>query len=112
MDSPSKASAKVPACFHHQASGQAVVKLGGRFVYLGAFGSQAAEQAYQRVVAEWQVRGGLGSAPQITVDHVTAGYWRHAEGYYRKNGKPIWQQLVDRHCITAHYESVKRFILD
>ena len=27
-----------------------------------------------------------------------------------RNGKSIWQELVDRHGSTAHYESVKRFI--
>lgn len=58
MGSPSKPSAQVPACFLHKGSGQAAVKLAGRFVYLGPFGSDEAAQNYRRVVAEWQASGG------------------------------------------------------
>ncbi|MDZ4784352.1 MAG: site-specific integrase [Planctomycetia bacterium] len=78
----------VPACFEHKATGQAVVKLAGRFVYLGAFGSDEALQRYRRVIAEWQAKGCWTPEAAIVVKQVIAGYWRHAEVYYRKNGKP------------------------
>ncbi len=86
MDSPSTTPSKVPACIHHKGSGQAVVKLGGRFVYLGAYGSEAAAQNYRRAVAEWQATGGQAAVEALTVDHVIAGYWRHAEVYCRAAG--------------------------
>ncbi|MEQ1633216.1 MAG: site-specific integrase [Planctomycetota bacterium] len=96
--------AKVPACIHHKGSGQAVVKLGGRFVYLGAYGSEAAEQNYRRVVAEWQATGGQVAAKVLTVDHVIAGYWQHAEVYYRKNGKPTSELSVLRLAMRPLHE--------
>jgi len=45
-------SRQLPAYQHHKAFGQAAVKLGGRFVCLGAFGSEEAQVRYRRVVAE------------------------------------------------------------
>lgn len=94
MESPSTAPATVPACFHHKGSGQAAVKLDGRFVYLGAFGSEEAQLRYRRVVAEWQASGGSAALPVVQVKHVIAGYWKHAEVYYRKNGKPTSELSV------------------
>jgi len=93
VGSPSKVPA-APACFEHKATGQAVVKLGGRFVYLGAFGSEEAQQKYRRVLAEFRATGGVAAVAVVTVDHVIAGYWRHAEVYYRKNGKPTSELSV------------------
>lgn len=78
---------QVPALQRHKASGQAVVRLGHRDVYLGPFGSAEAEQKYRRLVAEWLARGG-GEVPAVVlVQHVIDGYWQHAEIYYRKNGR-------------------------
>ena len=94
MESPSTAPATVPACFHHKGSGQAAVKLGGRFVYLGAFGSEEAQLRYRRVVAEWRASGGSAALQVVQVKHVIAGYWKHAEVYYRKNGKPTSELSV------------------
>lgn len=95
MDSSSRQPA-TPACFEHKATGQAVVKLGGRFVYLGAFGSEQAQQRYLRVVAEWKAKGSRALAREAMVDDPVAGYWCHAEVHYRKNGKPTSEQSVLR----------------
>jgi integrase len=84
----------MPACFEHKATGQAVVKLAGRFVYLGAWGSEEAQQRYRRVVAEWLARGKFAPQAVVLVKHAIAGYWRHAEVYYRKNGKPTSELSV------------------
>lgn len=89
-------SRRVPACQLHKASGQAVVKLGGRVVYLGPFGSEEAEQAYRRTIAEWQARGEFVPQAVVLVKHVIAVYWKHAEVYYRKNGKPTSELSVLR----------------
>lgn len=104
MDSPSTTPAKVPACIHHKGSGQAMVKLGGRAVYLGPFGSEAAAQNYRRAVAEWQATGGQAAVEVLTVDHVIAGYWRHAEVYYRKNGRPTSELSVLRLAMKPLHE--------
>jgi integrase len=89
-------SRKVPALQLHKASGRAVVKLGGRVVYLGVYGSEEAQSAYLRLVAEWQASGGVAAVEVVTVDQVIAGYWQHAEVYYRKNGKPTSELSVLR----------------
>ena len=81
-----------------------MVKLAGRFVYLGAFGSEEAQQKYRRVVAEFQATGGVVAVPVVTVDHVIAGYWRHAEVYYRKNGKPTSELSVLRLAMRHLHE--------
>jgi integrase len=65
-----------------------VVKLGGRVVYLGPFGSDESRVRYRREVAEWQALGSAASVEVVLVGHVIDGYWKHAEVYYRKNGKP------------------------
>ncbi|MBL8753078.1 MAG: site-specific integrase [Planctomycetes bacterium] len=71
-----------------------MVKLGDRVVYLGPYGSEEAQAAYLRVVAEWRASGGVVAAKVVTVDHVIAGYWQHAEVYYRKDGKPTSELSV------------------
>lgn len=94
MGSSSVRPAAVPACFHHKASGQAAVKLAGQFVYLGPFGSEEAAQRYRRVIAEWQAKGCWAPARAVLVKDLIAGYWQHAEVYYRKNGKPTSELSV------------------
>lgn len=95
VGSPSGVPA-APAMFLHKATGQAVVKLAGRFVYLGLFGSEDAQQRYRRVTAEWQARGAFAPDAVVLVKHAIAGYWKHAEVYYRKNGKPTSELSVLR----------------
>lgn len=76
----------------HKASGQGIVTLGGRMVYLGKYGSEASRDEYERVIGEWLAKGqyldGVESTDLFSVDDLIAGYWRHAEVYYRKDGKP------------------------
>ena len=87
-----KQSKGVPSYRFHKASGQAIVTLEGRMMYLGRFGSEESRERYERVVSEWMAQGqdltpGENSA-DLSVDDLTAAYWRHAEIYYRKDGKP------------------------
>ena len=44
---------RVPSYRHHKASGQAVVALDGRDVYLGPYGTDQSRERYQRVISEW-----------------------------------------------------------
>ncbi len=84
-------SLAVPNYRRHKASGQAVVRLAGRDIYLGKHGSAASQEAYKRFVAEYLERGGVYDGADLrdtTVLEVMAGYIRFARGYYRKNGKP------------------------
>ena len=50
----SRRALKVPSYCLHKASGRAVVRLGGRDVYLGEYGSPESHEEYERVIAEWR----------------------------------------------------------
>jgi len=48
-----------PAMRHHKGTGQAYVRISGRQIYLGAWGSAKAQRAYRDLVASWATTGGL-----------------------------------------------------
>lgn len=77
---------RVPKLSHHKASGNAVVRLGGKDFYLGPWKSKAAKVEYDRLVAEWLIGGRVtaqAGATAINVNQVMAAFWDHAEAYYR-----------------------------
>ncbi len=63
---------------------------GCRTYFPGAYGSAESKQAYGRAIAELQSHGGRPPAPidKITIVEVLAAYWRHAQAYYVKDGRP------------------------
>jgi integrase len=90
----------VPTYRKHRQSGQAVVTLpdglgGRRDVLLGRYGSKESRLEYARVIAEWEANGRrlpvAVAAADLSVNEMILGYWRFAEGYYRKNGQPTKQ---------------------
>lgn len=88
----------VPSYCLHKASGQAVVRVGGRDVYLGPFGSEESKNEYTRVLAECQVRRKEQAAeaatlmetvdPSMTLSEVLMRYRDFAKEYYSKDGVP------------------------
>jgi hypothetical protein len=48
----------------HRASGQAVVTIDNRDIYLGPYGSKASRNEYDRVIAEWVANGRRGRSPR------------------------------------------------
>lgn len=59
---------RLPKYGKHKASGQAVVKLDGRDVYLGLWNFRAGQLEYDRVIGEWLANGrALPAATQLTV---------------------------------------------
>jgi integrase len=79
----------VPRYRRHKSTGQAVVRLEGRDIYLGKYRTAASREAYKRFVAEWSQNGGRLPAPQHTaiVTEIIVAYLEFADGYYCKNGK-------------------------
>jgi len=80
---------RVPSYRRHKPSGQTVVTVGGRDIYLGKHNTAASIAEYKRVIAEWSAHG--GSIPQVqandlTVVELTAAFMRHAKDYYRTAG--------------------------
>ncbi|HEV3083445.1 MAG TPA: site-specific integrase [Gemmataceae bacterium] len=91
----------VPSYRKHGQSGQAIVTLPDglgrrRDILLGKYGTGESRQEYARVIAEWEANGRrlLGPVAQAnpTVNELMLTYWKFAEEYYRKNGKPTSQQ--------------------
>jgi integrase len=91
---------KLPSLCYHKASGQAVVTLGGRDIYLGLWGSPASRVEYERVIGEWLVsRQAPQKAPESkasadpTIFEILAAFWKHAEQHYRDaGGQPTDEQ--------------------
>lgn len=75
-----------PAYRHHKASRQAVVRLGGKDLYLGRHGSAESKRRYRKLMAEWQASGGsvavTSKQTDITIVEVLAAYLKHAKAYY------------------------------
>ncbi len=93
---------KIPAYGRHKASGQAVVCINGRDVYLGKYGTPESYEKYHRLIAECFPKGPNSLAPatalaapmggDLTVVELVAAYWQHAKTYYVKNGRPTSEQ--------------------
>src|SRR5262245_30697596 len=87
-----------PSLSHHKGSAQGVVRLNGRDVYCGRFGTPECEANYHRAIAEWVANGRRlpaksdgepSSGPEdLTVNEFLLAYLRHADAYYVKNGEP------------------------
>lgn len=83
-------TSSAPRYCRHKATEQAVVRLAGRDIYLGKYGTAASQEAYRRVIAEWTQHGGAlpSEHHEFTVVELLAAYLRFAKTYYRKHGKP------------------------
>jgi integrase len=88
---------RLPVPRLHKPSGQARLRIAGREIWLGRYGSPEADTAYHRVMAEWLATGKRPPAPPAsagaeastpTVSEVILAYWRFVEGYYVKDGRP------------------------
>ncbi len=78
-----------PRYRRHKATGQAVVRLEGRDIYLGKYGTAPSREAFKRFVAEWSQGGGNLPAQkhQAAVAELVVAYIKFATVYYIKNGK-------------------------
>jgi len=90
-------SSAVPRYCLHKPTGQAYVRVRGKFHYLGPFGSPESNAAYQAIVENLArdayrelVGEAVNAAPpsMLTVVELAAAYLDFADGYYRKNGRP------------------------
>jgi integrase len=92
-----------PKYRHYRPKNLAVVRIDGRDIYLGKYGSPESWEKYGRVVAELRARGITRSSPStadkpgpdetLTVNELILAYWRHVETYYRgPDGQPSHEQ--------------------
>jgi integrase len=97
-------SALVPKYCLHKPSGRAYVRIRGKVVYVGQYGTADSKQEYGRLVAELAVRP-TSPLPQagdkITVIEMCVAYWEFAQRYYCKNGRSTSQVHIIRQALRA-----------
>ena len=76
---------RTPSYRKHKGSGQAVVTLDGREVYLGKHGTPASKAEYDRLIAIWLANGRRlpNDDVELTVNELALEFWKHAERYFR-----------------------------
>jgi hypothetical protein len=98
-----------PKLTHHKASGQGVVRLNGKDVYCGPYGTPECKVRYLRSVAEWTERRREAPAPTAetspsgsgdpTVNELALADLQFADSYYVKNGAPTTEARDIRYSI-------------
>ncbi len=82
-------SFRTPSYRLHKPTNQAVVTIGGRDSYLGAYNSAKSRAEYDRLIAEWLVNGRqVAAIHSATVNELMVGYIRNVDLYYVKDGSP------------------------
>ena len=86
-------SVRTPKYRLHKGSGQALVQLDGRRIYLGRYGTPESKEQYRRLVTKWLSQPNDKATNQCAVDRelsvseLLAEYVRYAKSYYVKNGE-------------------------
>ena len=106
---PRTAGQSIPTYRKHRPTGQAVVTLYGRDVYLGAHGTKASKIEYDRLITEWLANGRQAKATgDLTLAELMSRYRQHVVGHYVKNGKPTSEQ----HDIALALRPVRQLYAD
>ena len=75
---PVRRRERIPQYRRHSPTGQAVVTLGRRDIYLGRWNTAASRAEYDRLIGEWLAGGRRLPCPQsdLTVVELIRQYWR------------------------------------
>ena len=101
-------SIRIPKYRLHKGSGQALVQINGDRIYLGKYDSEESKEEYQRLIAEWLSNGRQRVSPPtadpqakaaLSIKELILAYWRFAESYYSKEGKPTKELICMREAI-------------
>jgi hypothetical protein len=80
-----RAATRPPSYRMHKGSGQAVVTIDGKDIYLGRYGTPKSKAAYDRIIKEWLGNGRrFSNANPITVAKVIECFWEWAQTHYRR----------------------------
>ncbi|HEX4000818.1 MAG TPA: site-specific integrase [Pirellulales bacterium] len=95
---------RIPSYRRHKPSGQAVVTIAGRDIYLGSWNTATSRAEYNRIIAEWTAQGGTlpqKASSDFTITELLAAFEQYAKGYYRgPDGKPTTE--------TANFKPIMR----
>jgi hypothetical protein len=84
------AKRRTPSYCLHKPTGQAYVCLNGKHHYLGKYGSDESRAEYDRKIEDFLSGGDVRS--DIKISALCLAFWKHAQGYYVKDGKPTDEQ--------------------
>lgn len=95
-----------PPAYRKHPTGQAIVSIGGRMVYLGRYGSADSWAKYHRVLGEAAINGGRPPVAKsdVTVSELIEAYRPFAESNHPKNIDGIRQAC---RYLRQHYGSTK-----
>ncbi len=82
----------------HKASGQARVRMDGKDVYLGVYGSPESHQRYGKRIEEW-LRRQDEQPSEMTIAEVSLVYLEHCKQRYRKHGRETSEVSLIRHAL-------------
>jgi len=101
-------TSKPPSYRLHRPTGQAVVTLDGKDYYLGLHDTKVSRDAYDRFIGEWLANGhrlpATRTSAGMSVSELILAYWKHAETYYVKNGRPTSEVT----CVREAMRPLKR----
>ncbi|MCC7085496.1 MAG: site-specific integrase [Pirellulales bacterium] len=103
---PRIAGQAIPKYCKHRATGQAVVTLFGRDVYLGPHGTKASKLEYDRLITEWLANGRQAPSKltgDLTLAELIKRYRGHVVVHYTKNGR----QTSEQHSIALALRPVR-----
>ena len=107
---------RVPSYRCHAATGQAVVTLNGKDIYLGAYDTAESRARYDRAIGEWLISGRLShgrAAQTLSVNQVIVAFYTWALDHYRAadgiaSREPEGMKLAFRPLKQLYGDSTRR----
>jgi hypothetical protein len=78
---------RLPQYCHHIPTGQAYVRIDGKFHYLGAYDSEDSRKEYRRLIERWLLRNSESHRLELTIGELMLLYAEHVEQHYVKHGR-------------------------
>jgi integrase len=96
--------ARTPKHCFHKPTGQGYVRLSGKTLYTGNWGSEESNSRYDRLLMEWLANGrslpaDVGKSSDYWVKDLVADFWIHAQTYYRKGGKQTQEVMNIKYAV-------------
>jgi integrase len=80
---------QTPKYCHHKGRDLAFVKINGRMIYLGKYGSPESRDRYDEEIIKWRRDNDLAATHTTTIGQLCLAFMQHAEDYYRdRDGRP------------------------